>query len=1706
VRRSIVLALTVLAVAASAQAYDVTCWNGAPNNTIRWPGAAMTYHVNAASFGGAGLSTTPITNGFQAWENDAVATIDVTQGAVSSRIPDGQTSDGNSDVIYIASNWGLGAGVLAVTVTFYTGAGDIAEADMLVNGVDFQWDDPTGAGCTVKFDLGATVTHEAGHALGMCHSWEPGAAGPDPCASPNVDAVTCDATMYYAGGPCDTNGESLECDDLAGIRFLYPPGGAPRADWAVAAASATPNGGNVAVGQQVTVSATARNEGSLATNSGTAALYVSSSPTSFSGSPVKTTALLSTGTCRTRDISFLAYSWAAGDAGTRYLHVVLDSTDTTAEFPSNEAPNTAVIGPFTVGANPVLQLSAATLTFDAPQGGAAPPSQSITVTNGGAGSLNWTASDNQPWLSVAPTSGAQGASFDVSVNPTGLSLGDHVGTVTVTAAGAAGSPAPVTVTLTITPATPALSVSPPSLTFSGAVNGSLPASQSLSILNTAGGVMNWSVSDDATWLSVAPASGVDDASVQVSVTSMALPVGASSATITVTAPGATGSPASIPVTLNLTATTPALDVQPPGLTFTGGVGGAAPPSQALTVSNLGPGSLSFLASSNKPWLSVLPTSGTAPQDLTVSVNPAGLPAGTQNGSITVTAAGASGSPKSIGVSFTLTSTPSIALSVAALGFVATPGGAAPAAQSFSVTNDGAGTLSYTIADDAAWLTVTPSNGALSSGVPRSHDVSVDATGLAQGQYVGTITVTAAAANDSPQQVVVTLDVSAAPVLVVDPLSLTFSATPSGQVPPPQSVSISTSGLGSAAWTASTTTPWLSVSPPGGIGDSSVSVQASVAGLSAGAHQGSVRIASSVLAGSPKDVAVTFNVAPGPRLSVSSLQASWMADRGGPLPAAVTIALTNLGTGTIAWTVSGAPSWLDATPASGTTPGSFTLRPNRTDLPAGTHAGSLLVSAANTYDAPRSIDVSYEIVGAGLVLAPERTVIEVRDGAVVSGPASLQASGGAGGSWSASSSVPWLTVSPSSGLPGATTLVSLVGPDRFLPGVYDASIVFTSNGASNSPAPAPVSVIVREGSALSAYPPVLELDAIASVNGQGPTSLAIDDAGDGGAAWTITAKPPWLAASAMTGVAPSLVDLHVNAAGLAAGLLQGDVVLASGADAITVPVHLEVHAVAALRADRERVRLSERAGSVGSQHVPLRIENVGAGSGAFTISTSAPWLRPSGGAGQPPTTLDVFVDASALAAGSYSASLRLVPDGGGATLAVPIEASVAEASAPRAAFTASASEGCAPLTVVFTDATSGAPTAHSWKFGSLGASSAASPTFTFEEPGTHEVTLIASNASGSTSASLLVDVHQPPLADAGPPRLLAFEADGESVVSLDAARVAAAAPARLLGVTWTTSAGTFADTGTATSHLERPVLQFTSNRGGGSATLDLDVVDDRGCAASDSTTVAFLLDFDADSDTKREIVDNCPGITNALQADSDADGWGDNCDSCRNAFDPLRLDLDGDSAGDACAPPAGRSLALSHLPARACDGDGEVRLAATDVTRLRRARLSLGGRQPEAAWTLGAATRAGGSAHVLGAGVVELRVPAGIAPAGEILAFSVPVLPSDDIVAVPCTGALLLLEGGSADATCDDGDVRTRPDADVAPAGAADGSTSIGDVVRMLRASVGLDVFEPLESARADVAPGTTIAGTWQATPDCVVNIADVVIALRASVSLITLER
>ena len=214
---------------------------------------------------------------------------------------------------------------------------------------------------------------------------------------------------------------------------------------------------------------------------------------------------------------------------------------------------------------------------------------------------------------------------------------------------------------------------------------------------------------------------------------------------------------------------------------------------------------------------------------------------------------------SIGVrALAQTTQPALSVSVTALNFAYTVGGAVPSPQSFAISNSGTGTLSWTATapTSAPWLSLSSTSGT----APSSVAVTVDPSAVPAGTYVGVIQIAAAGATGSPAPVTVTLVVSPAPaVLTVTPASLTFQYTAPGAVPSSQSLAIANSGGGTFTWTATGGAYWVTISAASGALPGTPSVSVIPQNLAPGTYTATLTIAAADNSVTPVSVTVTLTV-------------------------------------------------------------------------------------------------------------------------------------------------------------------------------------------------------------------------------------------------------------------------------------------------------------------------------------------------------------------------------------------------------------------------------------------------------------------------------------------------------------------------------------------------------------------------------------------------------------------------------------------------------------------------------------------------------------------------------------------------------------------------------------------------------------------------------------------------------------------------------
>ena len=293
----------------------------------------------------------------------------------------------------------------------------------------------------------------------------------------------------------------------------------------------------------------------------------------------------------------------------------------------------------------------------------------VSVTSTSSVGFTASASTNSggSWLSVT-SSGTAPTNITVTANPAGLAANTYTGTITVTSSigTAQASVTFVVGTGSGTGNNIACSPSPcGSLTFTYNLNASTPNSQSVSIVSASGSAStSFSVSSSVNgsgipnWLSVSTGTGGTTGTTPGTVIVNVNPSGLSAAPYTglVTVSSSANS-VQIPVTFNVQAP-PTVMASPSSLSFQYQVGGTTPSPGQLNVSGSTSGltyGASALTSSGGNWLSINKTTGTTPDVLSVTVNPASLAAGTTyTGTITVNGTGSASGSTTVQVSLTIT--------------------------------------------------------------------------------------------------------------------------------------------------------------------------------------------------------------------------------------------------------------------------------------------------------------------------------------------------------------------------------------------------------------------------------------------------------------------------------------------------------------------------------------------------------------------------------------------------------------------------------------------------------------------------------------------------------------------------------------------------------------------------------------------------------------------------------------------------------------------------------------------------------------------------------------------------------------------------------------------------------------------------------------------------------------------------------------------
>ncbi len=392
-----------------------------------------------------------------------------------------------------------------------------------------------------------------------------------------------------------------------------------------------------------------------------------------------------------------------------------------------------------------LSVTPSSLTFNTTVGGGDPADQSFqiqTSTPGQVFSARVRAGLTNPgYITLFPTNGQTPANVTVSISSSGFANSGKATAYVDVTINATGQTSTVTVEVFVGPpgSQPSATVTPTALSFNAATADSTVSPQTLSIRNTGGGVLSYTLrtvypSGPTNWITVAPTNGTSSNNIRehtVQVSPTGLPDGAYTAQILVEGNGS-NSPRTIPVTLTVGGEPPPSGIEwtPTTLSFIGPQGGDSPPFQTLTILNKGGGSVTYTLVGSEPWLRAQPEVGkvsTGSSFHNIFVETLGLQAGTYTANLALDSPSLA-SPLMIPVTLQVTPPGIIFTQPSSLDFFGRQGMPLREKRVVSVINTplGPGRWSASVTSpNSSWLKVSPTIGT----IPGQLVVEVDTAGL-----------------------------------------------------------------------------------------------------------------------------------------------------------------------------------------------------------------------------------------------------------------------------------------------------------------------------------------------------------------------------------------------------------------------------------------------------------------------------------------------------------------------------------------------------------------------------------------------------------------------------------------------------------------------------------------------------------------------------------------------------------------------------------------------------------------------------------------------------------------------------------------------------------------------------------------------------------------------------------------------------------------
>lgn len=576
------------------------------------------------------------------------------------------------------------------------------------------------------------------------------------------------------------------------------------------------------------------------------------------------------------------------------------------------------------------------------------------------------------------------------------------------------------------------------------VNSDAPSEQ-ITLFNSGGGTLNYVLSADEDWLSLTPSTGslsTLSETFAVSFDSSSLIPGIHQATILAVSSGATNSPLSIPVTLEVN-DPPLLELSTTLIEITLKTGEKQ--TVPFTIRNTGGGTLNYSLSETVNWLSLSTQGGSVnaeEDEVEIHIDSTVIALGEHSATIVVTSDHDAVPPQQIEITLRVADKPLLGSSPQNIQ-LQTVVGTPSLDYSFTLKNDGVDTMDFTLSESVDWLSISPESGSTSS--ETTIHLLFTPGSLPLGEHNTELTISSTTAENSPIYLPVSLKVASPGEIQLDSDSYTTAVT-QGEVAIDY-LTLTNGGQSTYSYSITSDVGWLTVIPSSGsINDEPKEIRMIVdaRNLMPGTHHASLTVTSPEAINSPKTVPVEVGVSETVLLDVSP-RVLHLETETGSSPQSLTLTLQTSPSGPFTYLLSDDADWLHITPAAGTSDENHeivTVSFTTEDLPENSYSATITAMVEGAANAPLAVPVELTVAQSRfLTFDKNRLVFSLTEETSASTTVNLKNGDNSSHRFTLSSSSSWLTIHPRSGViaPGLLPIVVTVHKGLLGPGGHRGTI-------------------------------------------------------------------------------------------------------------------------------------------------------------------------------------------------------------------------------------------------------------------------------------------------------------------------------------------------------------------------------------------------------------------------------------------------------------------------------------------------------------------------------------------------------------------------------------------------------------------------------------------------------------------------------------------